>query len=203
MRTAPQKRRGDPRYASDDRRGAAQKASYAAEQVAQELRHFCYLLVAVLEVAGGCDPGHLRSSHMSQLAVGRNVSRVTRRLGRADRGRRAYPAEVESIRATSSVCSLPPCGGGLGRGVMHFATSVHQSHDPHPQPLPTRGRRAHRVHGTVLRPVHRESLQLQPTWPGAIWQRNRLAPARSRKSALQPSAAGARMAKPKRWSARP
>jgi hypothetical protein len=68
-RTAPQKRRRGPRNAPDDRRRAAHKASYAADQISQELRHLCYLLVAVLEVAGGCDLGHLRSSHLSQLAV--------------------------------------------------------------------------------------------------------------------------------------
>jgi hypothetical protein len=50
--------------------GAARRtASYAAEQTAQELRHLCYLIVAVLAVAGGCEPGHLRSSDLSQLAV--------------------------------------------------------------------------------------------------------------------------------------
>jgi hypothetical protein len=102
-RTAPQKRRGDPRYAPDDRRGAAQKASYAAEQIAQELRHLCYLLVAVLEVVGGCDRGYLRSSHMSQLAVGGNVSRVTRRLRRADRG-----------RPRSGALQSGPCGRKTG-----------------------------------------------------------------------------------------
>jgi hypothetical protein len=67
-RTAPQKRRGDPRNAPEDRRRAAHKASYAAEQIAQELRHLCYLLVAVLEVTGGCAPGHAASSYLSQLA---------------------------------------------------------------------------------------------------------------------------------------
>src|SRR5712692_2254838 len=42
----------------------------------------------------------------------------------------------------NSVCSLPPCGGGLGRGVARLAMLVPLSHDPHPQPLPTRGRGA-------------------------------------------------------------
>src|SRR5436853_435795 len=57
---------------------------------------------------------------------------------------RARFVEVERRQATYSVCSLPPCGGGLGRGVVLWAMLVRVSHDPHPQPLPTRGRGVHR-----------------------------------------------------------
>ena len=43
----------------------------------------------------------------------------------------------------------PTCGGGLGRGVVRLATLSPTSHDPHPQPLPTRGRGAHRSRGKL------------------------------------------------------
>src|SRR5947209_8620491 len=48
---------------------------------------------------------------------------------------------MESAQAANSACSLPPCGGGLGRGVVVVAPDV-STHHPHPQPLPTRGRGA-------------------------------------------------------------
>jgi general nucleoside transport system permease protein len=44
--------------------------------------------------------------------------------------------------AADSERSLPPCGGGLGRGVERVAPLVPSSLDPHPPPLPTRGRGA-------------------------------------------------------------
>src|SRR4051794_38312447 len=44
--------------------------------------------------------------------------------------------------ATSSVCSLPPCGGGLGRGVGVYDLLCRYDADPHPRPLPARGRGA-------------------------------------------------------------
>jgi polar amino acid transport system permease protein len=47
----------------------------------------------------------------------------------------------------TQVCSLPPCGGGLGRGVDVVA------HHSDPQPLPARGRGADRVRGTTGLPV--------------------------------------------------
>src|SRR5215471_10475609 len=52
--------------------------------------------------------------------------------------------------ATHSVCSLPPCGGGVGRGVVVVARDASTNVDPHPQPLPTRGRGAHRVRGAIV-----------------------------------------------------
>jgi cobaltochelatase CobN len=69
----------------------------------------------------------------------------------ARRGRGGYaigldtPASVGAIvEALSGAgydvgeeCSLPPCGGGLGWGV---AQDLAGSRDPHPQPLPARGR---------------------------------------------------------------
>jgi hypothetical protein len=88
-----------------------------------------------------------------------NAPRERRRLrcltGESEAGRRAARAIGIPLNwnqcAANSVCSLPPCGGGLGRGVMRLATLVRQSHYPHPQPLPARGRGAHRARGTVLR----------------------------------------------------
>ena len=47
---------------------------------------------------------------------------------------------LESAGATNSVCSPPPCGGGLGRGVVVMARAASANGYPHPQPLPTRGR---------------------------------------------------------------
>src|SRR5437870_12655473 len=44
---------------------------------------------------------------------------------------------MESVRAAISVCSLPPCGGGLGRGVVVVGRAASTNPDPHPQPLPT------------------------------------------------------------------
>src|SRR5258708_6761025 len=60
------------------------------------------------------------------------------------------PVKWNQACAACSVCSLPPCGGGLGRGVVRLATLVPLSLNPHPQPLPTRGRGAHRVRGTCV-----------------------------------------------------
>src|SRR5271166_829415 len=54
--------------------------------------------------------------------------------------RRARFVDLHSGRTADSICSLPPCGGGLGRGVVRLATPSATSHDPHPQPLPTRTR---------------------------------------------------------------
>src|SRR6478735_8964084 len=51
----------------------------------------------------------------------------------------------QSALTANSVCSLPPCGGGVGRGVVVGSRDVSANTYPHPQPLPTRGRGAHRV----------------------------------------------------------
>ena len=48
-------------------------------------------------------------------------------------------------QAATAVCSLPPCGGGLGRGVAVVSRETSANCYPHPQPLPTRGRGAHRL----------------------------------------------------------
>jgi hypothetical protein len=40
---------------------------------------------------------------------------------------------------------------GAGEGGRELLTVVRQSQDPHPQPLPTRGRGAYRVSCTVVR----------------------------------------------------
>jgi hypothetical protein len=46
---------------------------------------------------------------------------------------------MESAGAANSVCSLPPCGGGLGRGVVVVARDVSANSHPHPQPPPHKG----------------------------------------------------------------
>src|SRR5262249_42738788 len=61
------------------------------------------------------------------------------------------------------VCSLPPCGGGVGRGVMRRdndgATCEGIARPPpHPQPLPTRGRGAHRAQGANVFQVSDDAL---------------------------------------------
>ena len=63
--------------------------------------------------------------------------RATNR-GRAWAGRALLESDTES--ATDSVGSLPPCGGGVGRGVVVVARGVSANTDPHPQPLPDASR---------------------------------------------------------------
>src|SRR5258707_7721666 len=56
-------------------------------------------------------------------------------------GSRAYSGEVESARAANSVCSLPPCGGGLGRGWCReilVAPPAQNRTTPTPNPSPSR-----------------------------------------------------------------
>src|SRR6185436_3623354 len=44
------------------------------------------------------------------------------------------------VVAPLAVGSLPPCGGGLGRGVVVCGTCGATTPDPHPQPSPAGGR---------------------------------------------------------------
>ena len=64
-------------------------------------------------------------------------------VAKIKRPKPARPAEracgVFDTRAACSVCSLPPCGGGVGRGSV-VRESLRQR--PPPRPLPTRGRGA-------------------------------------------------------------
>src|SRR5438128_648081 len=46
---------------------------------------------------------------------------------------------MESVRAAVSVYSLPPCGGGLGRGWFMRATQARQTVTPTPSPSPQGG----------------------------------------------------------------
>src|SRR5262249_40105644 len=69
---------------------------------------------------------------------------------------------------------LPPCGGGLGRGVVVVvARDVSANFYPHPQPLPTRGRGVsphsrHRCASTLPEYALMESTALQvEVWRGA------------------------------------
>src|SRR5207249_5604397 len=68
-----------------------------------------------------------------------------------------------SIGAATSVCSLPPlwgrAGEGGGAGEMMVAPPAKESHHPHPQPLPTRGRGAHRVCERIVRQTETNALQ--------------------------------------------
>src|SRR3954463_7284913 len=68
---------------------------------------------------------------------------------------------MESVRAATAVCSLPPCGGGLGRGgaVVHELCPPTATPTPNPSP---QGGGEHTVRvATVLHPTRRESLQWQ------------------------------------------
>ena len=57
------------------------------------------------------------------IAADRLIRSVARRV-MGHMGKRRFvaaklpPVEMDSKRVTNSVCSLPRCGGGLGRGVM-------------------------------------------------------------------------------------
>src|SRR2546425_10477258 len=46
---------------------------------------------------------------------------------------------MKSVGAAVSVCSLPPCGGGLGRGVVRTQTPARQTATPTPNPSPQGG----------------------------------------------------------------
>src|SRR5262249_54042410 len=71
-----------------------------------------------------------------RVAALRGCSVVFRRVGIAG-----------SERATDSVCSLPPCGGGVGRGVARCC-SIRASHnDPHPPRALTRATLPHKGEG--------------------------------------------------------
>src|SRR5690348_1002997 len=59
----------------------------------------------------------------------------------------ATPQLVAMLLPQRRYDSLPPCGGGLGRGVVQCETAVVH---PHPRPLPARGRGAHRASGDRL-----------------------------------------------------
>src|SRR5713226_3521604 len=52
---------------------------------------------------------------------------------------RARSGEMESVRAAYSVCSLPPCGGGLGRGVARFGNAGASISRPPPPTPPHKG----------------------------------------------------------------
>jgi cytochrome c55X len=47
--------------------------------------------------------------------------------------------EMETVRANNSICSLPPCGGGLGRGVVVVAHDISATATPTPNPSPQGG----------------------------------------------------------------
>src|SRR5712692_4092322 len=46
---------------------------------------------------------------------------------------------MESVRAAYSACSLPPCGGGLGRGVARFGNAGASISRPPPPTPPHKG----------------------------------------------------------------
>src|SRR5712691_8287529 len=52
---------------------------------------------------------------------------------------RAHSGEVGSAQAANSVCSLPPCGGGLGRGVAQFGNAGASISRPPPPTPPHKG----------------------------------------------------------------
>jgi hypothetical protein len=71
------------------------------------------------------------------------------------RPRRSSAAGEQSSFKPQTRSAPPPCGWGA----MRLARLMPQSQDPHPQPLPTRGRGAHQSRGTALRLLHRDALQ--------------------------------------------
>ena len=73
------------------------------------------------------------------------ATRQRRRHARIDavdlkfRRTKADAVEMESARAATVVCSLPPCGGGLGRGVVVMAQSCIRQLLPPPPTPPHKG----------------------------------------------------------------
>src|SRR6266436_4253075 len=68
--------------------------------------------------------------------------------------RRLPAAVLKNAKAKPWLCSLPPCGGGFGRGVHSGTARV----DPPPEPSPTRGEGALSANGSV----HLTWLALEP-----------------------------------------
>jgi mono/diheme cytochrome c family protein len=50
-----------------------------------------------------------------------------------------HPGEITSVPGKNSACSLPPCGGGLGRGVVLVARARPKISTPPPNPTPQGG----------------------------------------------------------------
>jgi penicillin-binding protein 1C len=75
---------------------------------------------------------------------------------------------MSDIATADSVRSLPPCGGGLGRGEARLSLPAPLSHDPHPQPLPTRGRGALRRRLSASLAVVTIAI-IAALWAGASW----------------------------------
>src|SRR5438132_9945140 len=57
----------------------------------------------------------------------------------AHRIRRMLRAPISPTDTTHSVCSLPPCGGGLGRGVARLGAASPHCTTPTPDPSPQGG----------------------------------------------------------------
>src|SRR4051812_1601949 len=67
-------------------------------------------------------------------------------------------AQMDSVQAAYAGLLPPPLWGRAGEGGAGFANEVRLSHDPHPQPLPTRGRGADRVRGAAVGLIQRNAL---------------------------------------------
>src|SRR6266566_3031496 len=68
---------------------------------------------------------------------------------------RAFSDEMESVRAASSVDSPPPCGEGLGVGVVQCGDAAPNRATPPPQPSSQRGEGADRVPRAAVHQSHR------------------------------------------------
>src|SRR5581483_11746533 len=68
--------------------------------------------------------------------------------------------------ATNSDCSLPPCGGGLGRGVHRGTTASRLATTPTPNPSPQGGGERQSAH--VSRRLRARLIQLQNASPAAV-----------------------------------
>src|SRR5208337_4972695 len=85
---------------------------------------------------------HVVRNRGRRIEHGRSLPRCRRERDKEEDKHEAQVAqEVEAdTRVANPVCSLPPCGGGLGWGVDCLASLVAETRNPHPRPLPTRGR---------------------------------------------------------------
>ena len=81
---------------------------------------------------------------IARLTLGDVAGDEHQRAGRPgrelrNRDAKADAVEMESARAATAVCSLPPCGGGLGRGVVVMAQSCIRQLLPPPPTPPHKG----------------------------------------------------------------
>jgi hypothetical protein len=141
VRFAPQPRDATPSSVSrivSGRRPLLSQDANLIVHIRYVVKLFLRIVVNIPETAAGLPGAMNRTTAIKARASASAVDLKFRRT-------KADAVEMESVLAATAVCSLPPCGGGLGRGVAVMAQATSANCYPHPQPLPTRGRGAHRA----------------------------------------------------------